>query len=109
MLVPHGRYHEVDIGNPKGKNIPGDPSLRVFGRSVAWSLQLSFPWGSMHLEALSSTTAWVFQPHFQNLSSALPSCMSYAQNLSYDLLIFKLCCVQARACSPLAVKMERML
>lgn len=45
MLVPHGRHHEVDTGNPKGKNIPGDPSLRVFGGSVAWFLQLSFPLG----------------------------------------------------------------
>lgn len=30
-VVPSRWAHEVDFGNLKGKNIPGDPSLHVFG------------------------------------------------------------------------------
>lgn len=92
LAVPRGR-----LGIPEGKNTPGDPSLHLFGWSVPWSLHLSSPWGSVHLESLGSTTALVFQPHFQDLSSALPSCLSYALNPSCDLLNFSLPCVQARA------------
>lgn len=86
---------EVYFGNPKWKNIPEDPPLHFFGRSVAWSLCLSFPRGSMHLASLDLSRALVIPPHFQDLSSVLPSCLSCALNPSCDLLNFILSCVQA--------------